>query len=87
MSEIADSMMGYPPIPCTTCSYCMPCPYGVDIPGNFAYYNDAVNEHILPLPDKLAADYATRKQQFAEGLRKSLPNVESWARNCTDCEE
>jgi len=27
------------PIPCTKCGYCMPCPNGVDIPGNFELYN------------------------------------------------
>ena len=87
LAEIANQMAGFPTIPCTTCAYCMPGPYGVDIPGNFAYYNEAVNSHILPLPEKQAADYATRKQQFADGLRKALPNVETWARSCADCEE
>lgn len=28
------------PIPCTKCKYCMPCPNGVDIPGNFDVYNE-----------------------------------------------
>ena len=86
LAEIADQMAGFPTIPCTTCEYCMPCPYGVNIPGNFAYYNEAVNEHILPLPDKQAADYMTRKEKFAEGLRKALPDVAKWANQCTDCE-
>jgi len=27
------------PIACTKCGYCMPCPNGVDIPGNFELYN------------------------------------------------
>ena len=87
LAEIADLMSGFPTIPCMTCAYCMPCPYGVDIPGNFAYYNEAVNSHVLPLPEKQAADYAAKQQQFAEGLRKALPNVETWARSCADCEE
>ena len=87
LAEIADEMAGYPTIPCTTCAYCMPCPYGVDIPGNFAYYNEAVNDHVLPLPDPSDADYAARKQQFADGMRQALPDVEKWARSCADCEE
>jgi hypothetical protein len=28
-------------IPCTKCSYCMPCPTGVNIPGNFDFFNYA----------------------------------------------
>ncbi|WP_438432101.1 aldo/keto reductase [Gorillibacterium sp. sgz500922] len=27
-------------ISCTACAYCMPCPAGVDIPGNFSYINE-----------------------------------------------
>ena len=87
LAKIADQMSGVPTIPCTTCAYCMPCPYGVDIPGNFAYYNEAVNSHILPLPEPSDADYSQRQQQFIEGYRKVLPNAETWARSCQDCEE
>ena len=87
LEEIADVMAGFPVIPCTTCRYCMPCPYRVDIPGNFAYYNEAVAQKILPLPDKQAPDYMARKQQFADGLRQALPDVSTWATQCADCEE
>lgn len=31
-------------VPCTACKYCMPCPVGVDIPGNFAIVNAANNK-------------------------------------------
>ena len=87
LASIADQMSGFPTIPCTTCEYCMPCPYGVNIPANFAYYNDAVTEHILPLPDSKAADFAQRKEQFLEGYRKALPDEKTWARACQDCGE
>ena len=87
LANIADQMMGFPTIPCTTCEYCMPCPYGVNIPGNFAYYNKAVNDHLLPLPEPTAADYAERQKQFIEGYRQALPDGDTWARACQDCEE
>jgi predicted aldo/keto reductase-like oxidoreductase len=28
-------------VPCNRCNYCMPCPNGVDIPGNFDFFNYA----------------------------------------------
>ena len=41
--EKAFLMEDYPTVPCTACSYCMPCPYGIDIPTIFRHYNDHVN--------------------------------------------
>ena len=86
LADIADQMSGFPTIPCTTCEYCMPCPYGVNIPGNFAYYNEAVNSHVLPLPPSTAADFSTKKQAFADGYRKALTDEKTWASRCQDCE-
>ena len=86
LAKIAEGMSGYPTVPCTACRYCMPCPYDVDIPGNFAYYNDAVNNKLLPLPEKTAADYASRKAKFVEGYKKAL-DPSAWASQCMDCEE
>ncbi len=86
LAEIADQMSGYPTIPCTACEYCMPCPFGVNIPGNFSYYNEAVNEHLLPLPDKSVADFTERKDQFIAGYKKALPDTSTWASKCRGCE-
>lgn len=47
MDETAVLMEKYPTIKCTRCQYCMPCPYGVDIPGIFSHYNKCVNEGLI----------------------------------------
>ena len=41
MHNVADLYKSRGQIPCTACAYCMPCPAGVNIPGNFKIFNSA----------------------------------------------
>ncbi|MBR0202316.1 MAG: aldo/keto reductase [Bacteroidaceae bacterium] len=84
LARIADQMAGFPTIGCTTCEYCMPCPYGVDIPGNFAFYNKAVTDKMLPLPEPTAKDYAEKQDAFIKAYRAAIP-AEKRATTCVDC--
>ena len=54
MDQAAERMRARIKVPCTACRYCMPCPYGVDIPVNFSYYNDA---HIYDNKEKAKDRY------------------------------
>jgi predicted aldo/keto reductase-like oxidoreductase len=62
------------PIPCTRCGYCMPCPNGVDIPGNFGVFNTAVMYNSF-------ADARRRYGRRPEGARASA------CIQCRECEE
>ena len=62
---------------CTGCRYCMPCPKGVDIPGNFHYYN------LMYMEKKSSARF-----EFAQnmGMRKE-PGFASQCVGCGKCEQ
>ncbi|HDQ07946.1 MAG TPA: aldo/keto reductase [Methanoculleus sp.] len=40
MAQVRDVYRARMLVNCTGCGYCMPCPFGVDIPGCFAHYNN-----------------------------------------------
>ncbi|GFI62207.1 aldo-keto reductase YhdN [Clostridiales bacterium] len=40
IKKVQDIFASYDTIPCTGCSYCLPCPKGVGIPYNFLVYNN-----------------------------------------------
>lgn len=42
VDKVRDAYKGMCPIPCTKCSYCMPCPNGLNIPQLFDIFNNAV---------------------------------------------
>ena len=42
IKKVTEAYKSLSPVPCTGCRYCQPCPNGVDIPGIFQMYNEAV---------------------------------------------
>jgi len=72
VADAAKTIKGLSPIPCTACRYCMPCPNDVDIPGNFAIYNDA----------RMFDDLGKSKFEYRNWIRD-----ENKASQCIECGE
>ena len=83
LQETAVSMMKHPVIPCTACRYCMPCPFGVDIPGNFAYFNKQLLAGQVPA-SRQSANYAKARKRFLADIGKSV-NAKAQSTHCTAC--
>ena len=81
--ETADLMMQYPTIPCNDCKYCMPCPYGLDIPAILTHYNKCVNEGNVP-ESAQAENYKKAPRAFLVGYDRSVPKLRQ-ANHCIDC--
>ncbi|MBR7053345.1 MAG: aldo/keto reductase [Prevotella sp.] len=81
--EIAKEIVGVNNIPCNDCKYCMPCPYGIDIPGIFVHYNKCINEGRLPL-ESMAEEYSKRRREYLIGLDRAVPRMRQ-ANHCIGC--
>ena len=83
LEKVARLMLDLPLIPCNACQYCMPCPYGLDIPDIFVHYNKCLNEGNY---SKNAVDknYSEARRAFLIGYDRSVPKLRQ-ADHCTGC--
>ena len=73
MEEMARLIKEYPMVNCTNCKYCMPCPFGIDIPGIFQAYNKAVTDGTYK-----------KAKQFLKGYDEAVPALRQ-ADHCIGC--
>lgn len=83
--DTADLMMQYPTIPCNDCKYCMPCPYGLDIPAILLHYNKCVNEGNIP-SGRDGDEYRRARSAFLVGYDRSVPRLRQ-ASHCIGCNQ
>lgn len=62
-------------IPCTGCRYCMDCPFGVDIPGVFAAFNNYVI-------DKRKTDFISKYSAY-----ENSSSAAQYCKSCSKCEK
>ena len=70
--DVAHRIVGLENIPCNDCQYCMPCPYGIDIPAIFVHYNKCKNEGSLPMGIG-DANYRKHRRQYLISLDRVVP--------------
>ena len=81
---VASDIVELKNIPCTGCQYCMPCPYGLNIPAIFAHYNKCINEGNFPNHGPEDPDYKRARRAFLIGYDRSVPKLRQ-ASHCIAC--
>lgn len=76
-------MQDYPTIPCNDCKYCMPCPYGIDIPAILLHYNKCVNEGNLAT-SRADKNYSEARRAYLISYDRAVPKLRQAAR-CIGC--
>ena len=83
LEKIAGQIASLKIIPCNDCKYCMPCPYGINIPAIFVHYNKCLNEGNL-IEEEGDSDYKRARKAFLVGYDRSVPKLRQ-ANHCIGC--
>ncbi len=75
LERAAKAMLNLNTVPCTGCNYCMPCPYGLDIPALLDFRNGVISSK---QPMRPAAILKRYEEMIPEPLRR--------ADHCTGCD-
>ncbi|MBO6169794.1 MAG: aldo/keto reductase [Bacteroidales bacterium] len=83
LEQIADEQSRFPLVGCTGCQYCMPCPYGINIPGVFRFYDKSVVEGtFVKGPEQQG--YAKLRRRYLAEYNKEVESVRQ-ADHCISC--
>ncbi|MCD8042784.1 MAG: aldo/keto reductase [Tannerellaceae bacterium] len=85
LEKVTELMLRSDYIACTECQYCMPCPYGLDIPGTFAHYNRCISEENLSKSSQ-DPNYVKARRAFLIGYDRSVPKLRQ-ANHCIGCDQ
>ncbi len=83
LESIAVEYLTFPLIGCTECNYCLPCPYGIDIPAVFSHYNKCINEGTFAKSNN-DENYKEYRKAFLVGYDRSVPKLRQ-ADHCISC--
>ena len=85
LERMAKWMEDYPLVNCNYCNYCMPCPWGVDIPTIFKHYNESVTEGRYPQTSE-QEDYKKLKRAYLVSYDRAVETIRQ-ADHCISCRE
>ncbi len=83
LKSTAEIINSYPTIPCNDCDYCMPCPYGIDIPSILLHYNKCVNEGNV-VTSSQDPNYRKARRAFLVGYDRAVEKLRQ-ADRCIEC--
>lgn len=84
LEDIANDIYNLKTIPCNECNYCMPCPYGVNIPAILSHYNKCIKESNIPNKGSQDPDYRRARRAYLIGYDRSVPKLRQ-ASHCIGC--